>query len=294
VEGRAQVSMNLTNYRATPVARVVELVRREAARYGVTVLRSELVGLIPQEALVEAASWYLQLDQFEPDQILERRLEQSRAEQAEPSNPATTGAEFLEALAAPTATPGGGSAAAYAGAQAAALIGMVARLTMGKKKYAAVEEQMQSLAAQADGLRRQLAQAVDDDAGAYTQVMAAYKLPKETAAQLEERNSAIQEAILGAIAVPMHVAHLAVQTLELAAVAVWQGNINAMSDGGSAAALARAALNGAALNVRTNVVSLTDPSLAQEDLGSLADLEARATQIEATIKEALAERGGIR
>jgi glutamate formiminotransferase / formiminotetrahydrofolate cyclodeaminase len=294
VEGRAQVSMNLTNYRATPVARVVELVRREAARYGVTVLRSELVGLIPQEALVEAASWYLQLDQFEPDQILERRLEQSRAEQAEPSHPATTGAEFLEALAAPTATPGGGSAAAYAGAQAAALVGMVARLTMGKKKYAAVEEQMQSLAAQADEFRRQLAQAVDDDAGAYTQVMAAYKLPKETAAQLEERNSAIQKAILGAIAVPMHVAHLAVQTLDLAAVAVWQGNINAMSDGGSAAALARAALNGAALNVRTNMVSLTDPSLAQEDLGSLAKLEARATQIEATIKEALTERGGIR
>lgn len=294
VEGHAQVSMNMTNFRATPVARIVEMARREAARYGVSIQRSELVGLIPQEALVEAATWYLQLDAFKTDQILENRLEQSRSEKAAQSNAASTGTDFLEALAAPTATPGGGSAAAYAGAQAAALIGMVARLTLGKKKYAAVDEQMQSLAAEADDLRHQLAQAVEDDAGAYSQVMAAYKLPKDSSDQLEARDTAIQKAILGAIVVPLRVAQLAVRTLELAAIAVWQGNINAMSDGGSAAALARAALKGAALNVRTNVISLTERSLAQDDLSALENLEARADLIEKSIQEALTERGGIR
>ena len=108
VEGRAQVSMNLTNYRGTPVARVVEMIRREAARYGVGIHHSELVGLIPQEALVEAARWYLQLDQFEPEQILEYRL---AAAQQEASGSASQ--NFLDALAEGTPAPGGGSAAAY-------------------------------------------------------------------------------------------------------------------------------------------------------------------------------------
>jgi glutamate formiminotransferase/formiminotetrahydrofolate cyclodeaminase len=136
VEGRAQVSMNLTNYLGTPVARVVETIRREAARYGVAVHHSELVGLIPQEALVEAARWHLQLDQFENEQILEYSL---AAAQQEASGSASQ--DFLDALAEGTPAPGGGSAAAYAGAAGAALAAMVARLTLGKKKYR-VEAQM--------------------------------------------------------------------------------------------------------------------------------------------------------
>ncbi|MCK4693218.1 MAG: glutamate formimidoyltransferase, partial [Anaerolineales bacterium] len=115
VEGRAQVSMNLTDFTQTPVFRVVEAIRDEATRHGVTIHHSELVGLIPQSALVDSAQWYLQLDQFEHDQVLETRLYDAIAD--EPS--------FLEQLAAGTPTPGGGAAAAYAGAMAAALVAMV-------------------------------------------------------------------------------------------------------------------------------------------------------------------------
>src|SRR5215211_2831258 len=104
VEGRAQVSMNLTNFRETPIARVVETIRREAQRYGVGVHHSELVGLIPQEALVDAAVWYTQLDQFDKAQVLESRLFESHAAD---SQPAGNGPSFIEELAAPTPTPGG-------------------------------------------------------------------------------------------------------------------------------------------------------------------------------------------
>src|SRR5258706_9849087 len=117
VDGRAQISMNLTNFHDTPVARVVEFIRREAQRYGVAIHHSELVGLIPQEALVDAAVWYTQLDAFDNEQILESRLFESSA-----SAPPPKIASFIEELAAPTATPGGGSAGAYAGAMCARLV----------------------------------------------------------------------------------------------------------------------------------------------------------------------------
>ena len=147
VEGRAQVSMNLTNFRSTPMAQVVEMIRREAARYGTSIHHSELVGLIPQEALVEAARYYLQLDTFQPDQILEYRLAEALAKEQEMEQTQTTeksAYDFLNQLADGTPTPGGGSASAYSGAAGAALVSMVARLTIGKKKYAAVEETMKA------------------------------------------------------------------------------------------------------------------------------------------------------
>ena len=290
VEGRAQVSMNLTNYKKTPVARVVELIRREAARYGVAIHHSELVGLIPQDALVEAAQWYLQLDQFEPEQILEKRL---YAAAPEPPQEQVPGGDFLEALAAGTATPGGGSAAAYAGAAGAALVAMVARLTIGKKKYADVEAQMQIALAQAESLRAELTAGVQQDSAAYEQVMAAFKLPKETSEQQNRRAQAIQAATLLASQVPLQTAQNAVQVMELAAQVVRLGNVNALSDGGSAAALARAALTGAALNVRINARSLEDAAAAQTLLSKLHSLESQASDLETTIRATIQERGGF-
>ena len=139
VDGKAQVSMNLTNFKRTPVYRVVEMIRREAARYGANITHSELIGLIPQQALIDAAVWYLQLDDFTEDQILEYKM---NAELAAREGEAIEAVPFLDDLAAATPTPGGGSAAAYSGAMAAGLVAMVARLTVGKKKYADVEEQM--------------------------------------------------------------------------------------------------------------------------------------------------------
>lgn len=289
VEGRAQVSMNLTNYRATPVARVVELIRREAQRYGVGIHHSELVGLIPQEALVEAARWHLQLDQFEPEQVLETRL--ALAQQAAAEHQSANA--FLEALADGTPAPGGGSAAAYSGAAGAALVAMVARLTLGKKKYAEVEGQMQSMLQQAEALRADLTAAIERDAAAFNAVMAAFKLPKDTPEQETTRQQAVEQATLHAAQVPLEVAGKAVQVIELALQAVRLGNLNAISDGATGGALARAALSGAGYNVRINLTGLQDPQARAGLLDELRQLEKQAAELEVQIRLTLVERGGM-
>lgn len=285
VEGRAQVSMNLTNFHRTPVARVVETIRREAARYGVAIHHTELVGLIPQQALVEAARWYLQLDQFEPEQILEQRLAQALAKEEEPN--------FLEALADGTPTPGGGSAAAYSGAAAAGLVGMVARLTIGKRKYADVEAQMQAVLEEAERLRADLTVAIREDALAFEAVMAAFRLPKDTSEQQDQRSTAVERSMLAAAQAPLRVAHMSVRILELAEQVVRSGNLNAISDGATAAALAKAALTGSGYNVRINAVDLKDRAVAKDLIGQVAILDRRAEDLDLKVRQILTDRGGM-
>jgi glutamate formiminotransferase/formiminotetrahydrofolate cyclodeaminase len=288
VDGRAQVSMNLTNFRETPVARVVEMIRREARRYGVSIHHSELVGLIPQDALTEAAVWYLQLDQFDKVQILESRLYETSA-----SGETEAGPSFLEELASPTPAPGGGSAAAYAAAMGAGLVAMVAGLTIGKKKYADVEAEMQAIRVHAEKLRKELTQAVDDDAGAFEAVMGAFRHPKDTIEQQKARAAAIHNATMNAARVPLHVAEGAVKVMELAAKCAKDGNANAISDSMSGAAMARAALTAAGYNVRINLNSLEDKSAGRKMLKELTDLEKQADKIEKEIRATMQERGGI-
>jgi glutamate formiminotransferase/formiminotetrahydrofolate cyclodeaminase len=291
VEGLAQVSMNLTNFRQSPIARVVEMVRREAQRYGVNIHHTELVGLVPQEALNDAATWYLQLDDFEPQQILEKRLYQpdSRAASAAPP----TGTSFIDDLASGSPTPGGGSASAFTAAQAAALVSMVARLTVGRKKYAAVETQMWSVMESSEALRADLTRAVQEDSAAFDDIMAAMRMPKDTEEQQSARGDALELATRRAMDVPFAVARNAVAVMELALTVVSGGNLNAISDGGTAAALARAALSGAGLNVRTNSVSLRDAQYAQPMLTELHALEQRASQVEQELRQVLIERGKL-
>lgn len=283
VEGQAQVSMNLTDFTKTPIARVQEMVKREAARYGVAIIRSELVGMMPQAALVDAAQWYLQLDNLSSDQILENRLT---------GNGETESSEtvFIDRLAAGTATPGGGAASAYAGAMAAGLVAMVARLTLGKKKYAEVEAQMQSVLEGAEKLRANLTTAIAEDSAAFEDVMAAFKLPKATDEEQAARAEAIEQAYVHAAEVPLRVARDSVATLGLAAMAVEHGNLNAISDGGSAAHLAQAALAGAALNVRANAQAVHDDATAEAWLKELSGLEARAAETLEGIKKILRDR----
>lgn len=288
VEGRAQVSMNLTNFRETPIGRVVEIIRREAQRYGVAIHHSELVGLIPQEALIDAAVWYTQLDQFSPEQILEALLYQSGDSQSKESN-----ASFIDDLAAATAAPGGGSAAAYAGAMGAALIAMVAGLTIGKKKYLAVEAEMQAIRVQAEELRKELTSAVEDDSAAFEAVMGALKLPKETDDQQKARAAAIHIATINAAYVPLQTVKNAIKVMELAARCAKDGNLNAISDAMSGAAMARASLTAAGYNVRINLNSLEDKSAGEKMLRELADLEKQADQIEREIRKTMEERGGV-
>jgi glutamate formiminotransferase/formiminotetrahydrofolate cyclodeaminase len=290
VEGQAQVSMNLTNYQKTPVARVVEFIRREAARYGVSIHHSELVGLIPQEALVDAAVWHIQLDQFEPDQVLEQRLYAASQENADLGS--FVDQVFLDALASADPAPGGGSAAAFAGAMSAALVAMVARTTIGKKKYVGVEEEMQALILQAETLRTSLTLAVSQDADAFEAVMAAYRLPKETIREQDARQQAVKQATLRAAQVPLEVIEQLVQVLELAEVVAARGNLNAITDAASGAELAQAAIRSASLNVRVNLSGLEDQSGIHAFWEKLQTYEDRAAILGERIRTNVRDRGG--
>jgi glutamate formiminotransferase/formiminotetrahydrofolate cyclodeaminase len=288
VEGRAQVSMNLTNFRLTSVKTVVEAIRNEASQLGTEIHHSELIGLIPEEALIDSAVEYLQLDGFRPEQILERQL----AETISPSA-RVPGGSFLEALAAATPTPGGGSAAAQAGAMGAALVAMVARLTIGKKKYAQVEDQMNEILNQAERLRRELSEAVEADAAAFEGVLAAFKLPKGTAEQEKQRLAAIEQATLEAAQSPLSVAQKAVLVMALAERCAALGNLNAISDAASAGSLAHACLTSAGYNVRININGLSNRTSGEVLLSQLRRLEVRARRLEKDLHGILVERGGL-
>jgi glutamate formiminotransferase/formiminotetrahydrofolate cyclodeaminase len=284
VEGKAQVSINLTDFRKTPIFRVVEMIRREAARYGCSIFKTELVGLIPQAALIDAAQWYLQIDAFTPDQVVEIRIGEALAEslaaqttgRVSELSRGLTPIAFLEATAAGSATPGGGAVAALAGALAAALAAMVARLTVGKKKYAEVQPEMKEIAARADTIRAALTGAIEADSAAFEAVMAAMKMPKETDEHRQSRDAAIQAATQRAIDVPMSVVRACVDVLELAGAVAARGNINAASDAATAVHLARAALESAGMNVRINAAGLADKAGAQRQVRELKDLRVRA------------------
>src|ERR1051326_1729410 len=226
----AQVSINLTDFEQTPMHLVFETVRREAERYGVGVVGSEIVGLIPKKAIELAADYFLRFENFRPELVLENRIAEALA--ARSGLP-----EFLDALAAPTATPGGGSASAAAAAMSAALDAMVTRLA--KMDPTAYEDD-----------RRFFTEAVDRDADAFNKVMAAYKRPKD------ERAPYVEESLHGAAEVPLQVMeriHAMQQRLEALQIPA-----KFASDLAVAKALAVAARAGVLENVNINLGSIQD------------------------------------
>jgi glutamate formiminotransferase/formiminotetrahydrofolate cyclodeaminase len=287
VDGIAQVSMNLTNYEETPIAQVVEAIRQEAESHGVGIRNTELVGLIPQAALVDAAQWYLQLDMFEPDQVLETRLYAVMSNQVADDSP------FLDALASAEPTPGGGSAAAYAGGMGAALVEMVARLTVGKKKYVVVEDRMLAIAEEAADLRRSLSNAVDEDSAAFDAVIQAYRMPKEGKENVRAREDAIEAATLHASEIPLRVAQMASKVLYLAAEVAETGNLNAASDAGAGGALAAASLHAAAMNVEINANSLEDEKKSGSLLKEIEEIKKSAAKAHQQLADALLNRASI-
>jgi glutamate formiminotransferase / formiminotetrahydrofolate cyclodeaminase len=284
VAGQAQVSMNLTNFTQTPIHRVMETLRSEAARYGVAVTHTELVGLIPQQALVDAAQWHLQLDLFEPGQILENKL--MGLDEGAPVG-------FLDAVAANTAAPGGGAVAALAGALAAALVTMVGRLTVGKRRYAEVEDAMAEAVVQAEKLRARLTAAMDEDSAAFNAVMAAFRLPKATAEEQQARDAAIQTATIHATEVPLATARATLEALELALLVAGKGNVNAASDAATAAWMAMASIQSAALNVRVNAASLADTARKDAWLTEVREIDTRAQTLLEEVQAVVTQRTGI-
>lgn len=179
---------------------------------------------------------------------------------------------FLDELASKAPTPGGGSAAALLGAQAAALTSMVCNLTLGKPKYAAVEEDMQALLTRAEGLRTTLTAMIKADVDVFDQLMAAYGLAKETEQEKTARSQQIQAVLREATLVPLACAKACAEAVELSQEAADKGNLNVISDAGVAVMSAYAGLKSAALNVYINTSSLKDRAFAEEKLAELEQI----------------------
>ena len=263
VRGLAQVSMNLTDFEQTPIHRVFEMVKREAARYGVTPLSSEIVGLIPKKALEQAAEWFLQVENFDSSLILENRLAAVMGGKAAIGGLRAGVEPFVEQLAAPTATPGGGSASAAAAAMAAGLATMVASMSRGKKAYQQHESQLSAAIARLTALREELKAAIDADAESYNSVMAAYKQGR-TSFDTKTSEGVIEDALKQATRVPLSVAEQAHEVGGITQSLEPITNPNMKSDLTTALALARAAITGALANVEINLTSLKDQTFAAD------------------------------
>jgi len=269
VRGLAQVSMNLTDFEQTPIHRVFEFVKREAARYGVIPVSSEIVGLIPKKALEQAAEWFLQVENFDSSLILENRLTAVMGGKMAVGGLRAGVEPFIEQLAAPTATPGGGSAAAASAAMAAGLANMVASMTRGKKAYLQYEAPLSEAIARLGQLREELKAAIDADAESYNLVMKAYKAAKESS----DGDGAINAALKQATSVPLGVAERAVEISQIASKLIPITNPNMKSDLATALALAKGALAGALANVEINLESLKDEAFVAATRQKAASLQ---------------------
>jgi glutamate formiminotransferase len=276
----AQVSINLTDFEATPMHRVYEMVKREAERYGAAPVGSEIVGLVPKKALEMAADFFLQLEDFSPSQVLENRLQAALS--GVPANSSIADGKFaglakpfLEAVAAPTATPGGGSVSAFAGALAGALGQMVAGLSRKKKSQAAFVVRLSDAL---DRLRRttdDLEKAIDRDAEAFDAVMAASRLPQDDEPQKHAREKAIEATTRTAAEAPLQVADVTVALFEqlgqLEAIAA----ASMRSDLQVARFMAAAGAQGSLANVEINLTSLRDAAFVAEARTRIASLRER-------------------
>jgi glutamate formiminotransferase/formiminotetrahydrofolate cyclodeaminase len=278
IEGgrRAQVSMNLVNTEATPIHRVLALVRDEAARHGAAIAGCEVVGLIPESAMLDAAEHALQLEGFRRDQVLELRLKQP------PISEGTTVSTFFDQVAAGTPTPGGGSVAAFTGALASCLAAMVANLTIGKKKYAAHDDLMRSVRAHAQEARQTLMALARADGEAFDAVLRAGRMPQSTAAETAARAKTMEQASLEAARVPLRTAEACLEVMRIATMAARNGNVQAVTDAGVAGVLAAAAAEGALLNVQINLKSLAE---GVDKKGVEADLRRLSTMLRSAVEE---------
>ncbi len=278
-----QVSMNMTDYHKSQLFKAYELIKLFAERYGVPVVGSEIVGLTPMDALVDSAEFYLRLENFSRDQILEKRL-------FAPSPLSLTDmslATFSEEVASKKATPGGGSVSAYMGVLAAGLLSMVSRITLGKKEPPKAGDRLQAALKTGEELRAKFLKLVVEDAESFNAVMKAFKIPKE---QQETRRKAIQEATMKAAEVPLLTLDISVETLRLAREVAENSAANALSDVSTSIAAARAAGEGAASNVLINLEMLDDKHYVEKTAKRVAELKNEASMLEKQVRETVASR----
>ena len=281
--GIVQVSMNLTDYHKSQLFKAEELVELFAKRYGVPVAGSEIVGLVPMDALVDTAEFYLKLENFSREQVLEKRLFAPI-----PTNLADMSlSTFSEEVASKKATPGGGSVSAYIGALAAGLVCMVARISLAKKDLASESGQLQELVRKGEDLRKRLLGLVVEDAESFDAVMTAFKLPKD---KPDVRRKTIQEATVKAAEVPLRTLDSAVQVMRLAEEVAQYGATNALSDVTTSKASAQASMEGAASNVLINLDTLDDEHFVNKTRLRVSELRKEGQQLKQRIQEIVESR----
>lgn len=295
--GIAQISINFTNYKITPVHIVFDEAVREAEKLGLRVTGSELVGLIPKEALLMAGRYYLEKQGKSPgvpeEELIrvavlslglndvvpfepEKKIIDYQIKAATPLLVDLKLRQFANELSMDSPTPGGGSAAALTGALGAALAAMVANLTVGKKGYEGVAEEMKKLAVRAQELKDDLLRAVDEDTQAFNRVMEAYRLPRSTEEQAKEKEAALEIAFKEATLVPFEVLKKCLNLLDATEAAIERGNVNSLSDAGAAVALAEAAAEAAYYNVRINLPNIKDHAFREDGLNRAEALREKA------------------
>jgi len=251
--GLVQVSMNMVDYKSSQLFKVFELVRSLAQQESVEIVESEVVGLVPSEALTDTAKFYLRLHSFKNDQILERKLADTDAGRLAAMN--LSG--FSSEVASEKPVPGGGSVSAYVASLAAGLVSMVARVTL-KKTEPQHAPPLNAILGETDQVRATLLAQVDRDARSFDAVMKAYKLPKESAKDKETRSTSIQASLKEATEVPLKTAEEAAKVLSAGKRLAEYANLNAVSDLETALATAYGGFEGAAANVRINLRGITD------------------------------------
>ena len=251
-----QISMNLTSFRKTPIYRAFEAVKTEAARYGLSPVESEIVGLVPLDAVVGTVDYYLRLNGFSRSQVLEEKVRGNEGETLD---------GFMKELASSSSTPGGGSASAMVSMVSAALASMVSLLTVGKEKYRDSWEEMERLSIRASEISRELRKLMYEDVTEFNKIVSAWKLPKKTDREKEFRKGEIEKASIGAIRVPWRIAALSREILDISAVLVRRGNTSAVTDSLSAVTFSIAAIKSSLYNVLINLNSISDMKMVESE-----------------------------
>lgn len=257
--GIVQVSMNMVDYKVSQLYEAFDLVKTLAQRYGVQVVESEIVGLVPMEALTDAAEFYLRLARFDKNQILERRLTEPEGMRMVELSLAT----FASEVASDKPVPGGGSVSALAGALAASLVSMVSRLTLKKQNYESYWAHTKGILTETENIRSELMSLVDEDTQAFASLMQAYRLPKDSEEERRKRSEEIQSRLRCAAEVPLKTAERTGKVLTNAKTLAEFGNESALSDLQTAVHLAYAGALGATSNVKINLAGIKDEGYAK-------------------------------
>lgn len=312
--GVAQVSMNLTNIAVTPLHVAFDEVCRCADARGVRVTGTEIVGLVPKRALLEAGRHFLRkqrrslgiteeeiiriaiksmgLDDLKPFNPREKVIEYMLEEQSGKRLIDMTCKGFAEETASESPAPGGGSISAYMGALGAALGTMVANLSSHKAGWDDRWEEFSAWAEKGQALMAELLHLVDEDTEAFNRIMAVFAMPKTTDEEKAARSAALQVATLYATEVPLRTMKAAERVFEIVKAMAEQGNPNSVSDAGVGALAARSAVLGARLNVRINAAGLKDKAKAAELVGEADEIAARVVAMEQEVLKIVEEKIG--